>query len=469
MVYADAKTKATLARVLLVEADTGLKRRMAHACDGVGLPVHLDVASNLEAALVCLRGSAYDAVVASLDIDSRIIALVRPHAPNVLLALSGTGSVAAMVEAMRQGADDVVSRPFTAEALVRRLHARLSLPQTAAVGHVPPHTANENAVMLKGFEGFLGQSAAMRGIYGQIARIAPSRASVFITGESGTGKEVCAEAIHRRSGRSGRCVALNCGAIPRDLMEAAIFGHMRGAFTGAAEDRAGAAEQADGGTLFLDEIGEMDLGLQAKLLRLIQSGEVQRLGDTRPRRVDVRFVCATNRNPQAEVAAGRFREDLFYRLHVLPVHLPPLRERGDDVLELAHSFLLRFSQEEGRDFAGFDPLAEKIIAAYSWPGNVRQLQNVIRRMVVLNDGGRVTADMLPPELSRDVLATPSASSRSRTAEAAAIMPLWKHEQQIIEQALAAFGGNTARAAAALQISPSTIYRKRLEWNAQANA
>jgi two-component system, repressor protein LuxO len=468
MVYRDARTKVTAARVLLVEADAGLKNRMGQACEGLGLPVHLDVASHIEVALSCLRGSAYDAVVASLEIDSRIIALLRPYAPNVLLALSGTGSVAAMVEAMRQGADDVVSKPFTAEALVRRLHARLSMPQTEAEG-VPPHTSNENAIMLKDFEGFIGRSAVMRGIYGQIARVAPSRASVFLTGESGTGKEVCAEAIHRRSGRSGRCVALNCGAIPRDLMEAAIFGHIRGAFTGAAEDRAGAAEQADGGTLFLDEIGEMDLGLQAKLLRLIQSGEVQRLGDTRPRRVDVRFVCATNRNPQAEVAAGRFREDLFYRLHVLPVHLPPLRERGDDVLELAQSFLLRFSQEEGRDFAGFDPLAEKIIATYSWPGNVRQLQNVIRRMVVLNDGGRVTADMLPPELSRDVLPVPCAPSRARKTEATAIMPLWKHEQQIIEQALAAFGGNTARAAAALQISPSTIYRKRLEWNAQANA
>ena len=240
----------------------------------------------------------------------------------------------------------------------------------------------------------------MAEVYEQIRRIAPSRAPVFVTGESGTGKEVTAQALHDRSGReASRFVALNCGAIPKDLIESEIFGHVKGAFTGATEDRTGAAELADGGTLFLDEICEMDLALQTKLLRFIQTGEVRRVGDTRIRQVDVRFVCATNRDPLADVAAGRFREDLYYRLCVLPIHLPPLRERGEDVLALARAFLARFAEEEGRHFHGFDIAAEKIIQAFPWPGNVRQLQNVMRRLVVMHDGDWVTAPMLPLALA----------------------------------------------------------------------
>ncbi len=239
----------------------------------------------------------------------------------------------------------------------------------------------------------------MRALYDQIRRVAPSRAPVFITGESGTGKEVCAEAIHRCAGETERpFVAINCSAIPKDLMESEIFGHVRGAFTGATENRPGAAELADGGTLFLDEIAEMDLGLQAKLLRFVQSGAVRRVGGSSLKHVDVRFICATNRDPFAEVEAGRFRADLFYRLHVLPMHLAPLRERREDIPRLAEAFLAHYAAEEGRAFRRFDANAAERLTAYDWPGNVRQLQNVIRRIVVLHDGAAVDASMLPDNL-----------------------------------------------------------------------
>jgi two-component system repressor protein LuxO len=313
-----------------------------------------------------------------------------------------------------------------------------------------------------GFHHFIGGSPVMRTLYEQIQRVAPSKAPVFVTGESGTGKEVCAEAIHACSTRaSGPFIAINCSAIPRELMESEVFGHVKGAFTGAHEDRPGAAELAHGGTLFLDEICEMDLALQAKLLRFAQTGTVRRVGDARLRHVDVRFVCATNREPAREIEAGRFREDLYYRLHVLPLRLPALRDRADDVVMLARAFLARFSEEEGRHFRGFTVEAEAAIEAYSWPGNVRELQNVIRRVVVLHDGDRVSADMLAlfsaHEAARDTGPLPR-------SEGACIDPFWRQEQRIIEQALAAFDGNTLKAATALEISPSTIYRKRQAWS-----
>jgi two-component system repressor protein LuxO len=252
-------------------------------------------------------------------------------------------------------------------------------------------------------------------------------------------------------------------------MESEIFGHVRGAFTGASDNRAGAAELADGGTLFLDEIGEMDLALQAKLLRFVQSGAIRRVGGSETKQVDVRLVAATNRDPFAEVEAGRFRADLFYRLHVLPIDLPPLRQRNEDILRLAEAFLARYAAEEGRRFRGFDAGAAARICASPWPGNVRQLENVIRRIVVLHDGEIVTAEMLPPLVASDAASEarpdPShAASRGHPAPVAmAVRPFREQEREIIETALSAFSGNVSRAAAALQISPATIYRKLQNW------
>ena len=297
---------------------------------------------------------------------------------------------------------------------------------------------------------------------------ASSRATVFITGESGTGKEVCAETLHRLSPRKDHpLVVLNCAAIPRDLIESEIFGHIKGSFTGAISDREGAASRANGGTLFLDEICEMELELQSKLLRFIQTGCFQRVGSNRQERVDIRFVCATNRDPFAEVQAGRFREDLFYRLHVIPVSLPPLRERDEDVLMIARRFLHEFTQEEGKPFSGFSREVENLFPAYSWPGNVRQLQNVIRNIVVLHHGEMVMPSMLPAPLDQMV---PSQGSARPSTEATAalpdlpIKPMWQVEKEAIEKAISQCDGNIPLAATLLELSPSTIYRKRVAWS-----
>src|SRR5690606_4370608 len=227
------------------------------------------------------------------------------------------------------------------------------------------------------YAGFIGASSAMQFVYEQIGRAAASSAPVFITGESGTGKDVCAEALHEKGPRRGkRMVAINCAAIPRDLMESELFGVARGAFTGAHEDRKGAAELADGGTLFLAELGEMDLSLQSKLLRFLQTGTLRRVGEAGVRHVDVRVICATNRNPMQLISEKKFREDLFYRLHVLPIHLPPLRQRPNDIMVLARHFLTRYASEEHKCFTGFAPDVASLLTSAEWKGNVRQLQNL---------------------------------------------------------------------------------------------
>nr|WP_245576886.1 sigma-54 dependent transcriptional regulator [Kaistia adipata] len=456
---------------MIVDADPVQRRTVsAHLTERAGLRfAPLAFATKAEA-IECLAGGAQSIVVADLETLGGVDEL-GSLSGNVssVIAMSARGSVHAAVAAMRAGAVDFLPKPFGPAALVDRLEAAIAqwpvakrsdpvVERGAAIAEPAPAAKGSD------FESFIGRSAAMAIVYDQIRCIAPSRAPVFVTGESGTGKELCAEAIHNRSGRGGRpFIAINCGAIPKDLMESEIFGHVRGAFTGATETRQGAAELADGGTLFLDEIGEMDLALQAKLLRFIQSGVVQRVGDVTTRRVDVRIVCATHRDPVAEIAAGRFREDLYYRLHVLPIQLPPLRERREDILPLANAFLARYAAEEARGFVGFEPAAAGLMMHYPWPGNVRELQNAVRRMVVLHQGHDVTVAMLPPGIRAG--AGPAGLGLPSTPRLAsgAVAPFWEQERAIIESAIEAHAGNIARAAAALEISPSTIYRKRQAW------
>ena len=398
--------------------------------------------------------------------------------PTHFIVITTEGSIKLAVEAMRDGAFDFIVKPLSRERLVVTVknaldHRRLSdrLAEVAEDGR-------------EGAPGrFIGQSLAMQAVYRILRSAAPTNATVFITGESGVGKELCAEALHKLSKRrDGPFIALNCAAIPKDLMESEIFGHVKGAFTGASSDRKGAALQADGGTLFLDEVAEMDLGLQSKLLRFLQEKTVQRVGEDTLRRADARIVCATNRDPMAEVSAGRFREDLFYRLHVVPVEMPSLRDREGDVLLLAQHFLKVFSEEDGKSFKGFSPDAETALLAYAWPGNIRQLQNVVRSVVVLNDAEAVTADMLPRSLLPSPLlpnsswrggvpteAPPAAATAPRAPVAAAapafaaIRPLEDVIRETIEHAIDACAGSIPRAAAALQVSPSTIYRRVEAW------
>jgi DNA-binding NtrC family response regulator len=387
--------------------------------------------------------------------------------PSAVVVITGHGSIQIAVEAMRAGAYDFLVKPFTAERLRVTLRNALEHQRLRQLVETFRHDFGRDR-----YCGFIGGSLPMQAVYRIVDAAAASKATVFITGESGTGKEVCAEAIHRQSPRRDKpFVTVNCGAIPKDLMESEIFGHVKGAFTGAVSDRDGAATLARGGTLFLDEICDLDVGLQTKLLRFVQTGTFQRVGAAKTQSIDLRFVCATNRDPWTEVQERRFREDLYYRLHVIPIHLPPLRERGDDVLAIADALLAQYAKEEGKPFAGFAPEIRESLRRYRWPGNVRQLQNVIRNIVVLHHGETVTPDMLPAPLDQFVRDGNGAAGSLAAApggvesmpENGEIQPLWQVEKRAIEQAIARCEGSIPKAAAHLRISPSTIYRKRLAW------
>jgi DNA-binding NtrC family response regulator len=314
---------------------------------------------------------------------------------------------------------------------------------------------------------FYGQSAIMQTVFRQIDRAAQSDAPVLITGETGTGKELCARALHKKSRRTARpFIALNCAAIPTDLFESEVFGHDQGAFTGAISKRTGAAVLADGGTFFLDEIGELKPQLQAKLLRFLQTGHVQRIGSNAIIKTNTRIICATNRIPWEEVLAGRMREDLYYRLHVVPIDMPPLRQRDQDMIILADYFLQRFNKAENKNFNGFHAAAREKICHYHWPGNVRQLENIIRHAVVMHDGPLVTADMLAlpsaslPDDQDNIHIHPTHKAFSKISF---IKPLAQAEREFINAAISLCDGNIPKAAARLEISPSTIYRKIQAW------
>lgn len=487
-----------------------------------------------EQALELLQQQVFDGVLLDLLLpDMNGIEILKhihqQQLPTAAIIITAHGSVETAVETMHYGAVDYLEKPFDSSRLLttvrNALKSKLLEKQLRSL---------QDSYERSQFAGFVGSSIAMQRVYSIIDSAAPSKATVFITGESGTGKEVCAEAIHKLSPRKkGSFVALNCGAIPKDLMESEIFGHIKGAFTGAVSARQGAAERANGGTLFLDEICEMDMDLQVKLLRFIQTGTFQKVGSSETLKVDVRFVCATNRDPLKEVEAGRFREDLYYRLHVIPISLPPLRERDADITLLAGHFLKLYAKEENKAFASFSPEAEVILNSFDWPGNIRQLQNVIRNIIVLNEGDTVTADMLPPPLNdlevniehkikqlqlaeqanlqaqlaraqqssatstqsqdraqdqnsdQDQTSAPApvAAINSGSGESGStnvsdasflaqrsedIRPLWLMEKEVIEHAIALCDDNIPQAAAKLEISPSTIYRKKQGWDAMTD-
>ncbi|MDF1873132.1 sigma-54 dependent transcriptional regulator [Vannielia sp.] len=390
-----------------------------------------------------------------------------------VIVITANATINRAVEAMRAGAFEFLIKPFdetrltdtVANAVAEHAIASGASPAPAPRPELPDALAT----------GLIGTSPVMRDVMEKIASVSRSMATVFISGESGTGKELCARAVHDCSSRArGPFVPLNCGAIPADLLESEVFGHLKGSFTGALADKPGAAAAADGGTLFLDEICEMDLGLQTKLLRFLQTSSIQPVGATQPRKVSVRILCATNRDPAEEVRAGRFREDLYYRLHVVPIHLPPLRCRGTDVVEIARNALAEFAAEEGKGFQRIAPEVEELFASLPWPGNVRQLLNVLRNVVVLHDGPEVTLAMLPMELHHEVEARAEAAHGPAPAQAAQPRPalpldgligktMAEIERTVIEATIAQHGGSVPKAARTLDLSPSTIYRKRESW------
>jgi DNA-binding NtrC family response regulator len=406
---------------------------------------------------------------------------LRPD--TAVIVMTAHGSVGRAVEAMRAGAHEFLVKPFDEARLLSAVANVAGGPVASSpVASTPVAPAPRRAARAQTASadspdsltgsGFIGSSEVMERVHQKINSVARSMATVFITGESGTGKELCALAVHGASPRAaGPFIALNCGAIPQDLLESEVFGHMKGSFTGAISDKPGAAAAADGGTLFLDEICEMAPALQTKLLRFLQTSTVVPVGATRPRKVNVRIICATNRDPLDAVRRGEFREDLYYRLFVVPLHMPPLRDRGEDVLEIAETALARFAREEGKPFDGLDGPVKALFRALPWPGNVRQVLNVIRNIVVLNEGGLVTLDMLPDTLDRQIDAgAPTAIAPLPAPSALSLddligRPLAEIERAVIEATLARHGGSVPRAARVLELSPSTLYRKIEGWKA----
>ncbi|MCE5230225.1 sigma-54 dependent transcriptional regulator [bacterium] len=388
----------------------------------------------------------------------------NPDLPVIMITAYGTIDKA--VEAMKRGAFDFLTKPVDIDRFNNTL--RNAVEQNQLRREV--RSLRRKLEPPREFHGMAGNSPQMLEIYSMIESVAPTTATVMITGESGTGKELVARAIHELSGRSGKpFIAINCAAIPRDLLENELFGHEKGSFTGAVELYKGCFERAHEGTLFLDEIAEMDLGLQAKLLRLIQERVFYRIGATRPTKVDVRILSATNKDPSEAVQNGRFREDLFYRLNVLRLHLPALRERREDIGLIAAKFLLELAAANERRFHGFDLKALRAMERYTWPGNVRELRNVIEHIVILNDGDRVTVEMLPEFIRAARAATGNAESTNppfatavagdMPASPESIQPFWQVERDRIQNALDLCAGNVQEVARRLEISPATLYRK----------
>lgn len=461
--------KNTNTNILIVEDNESLSIVYRGYLEKQGYIVN--VMDTGQSALEYISNSIPDVVLLDLQLPDMhgtdvLKEIFAQQLPCEVIIITAHGSMDLAVETMRLGATDFLTKPFDASRLIVTVENVLEHKKLNQI----VETYQENFGR-EHFHRFIGASLSMQSVYRMIESSAQSKASVFIIGESGTGKELCAEALHKESTRKNNAfVPLNCAAIPKDLMESEIFGHTKGAFTGAVKEREGAAGQARGGTLFLDEICEMDLELQSKLLRFIQTGTFQKVGSSKIEEVDIRFVSATNRDPLEEVKAGRFREDLYYRLHVIPIELPPLRERDDDVIKIAKVFLLNYSQEEGKSFTSFAYETEQIILDYEWPGNIRQLQNVIRNIVVLNQGNIVTSDMLPPPLNNIKIQTVRDSSissktiiESSVQQNNEIIPLWQVEQKVINEAIAICDGNIPQAAAKLELSPSTIYRKKQSW------
>lgn len=385
----------------------------------------------------------------------------------MVIVITANGSINRAIEAMRGGAFDFLVKPFDEKKLLGAVENARKMHENP-----PDRPPPERRAPKSEFHGFLGESEIMQQIYRMIDNIGRSSATVFITGESGTGKELTAKAIHAVSGRAnGPFVPLNCGAIPADLLESEVFGHLKGSFTGAITNKIGAAEAASGGTLFLDEICEMDLSLQTKLLRFLETSKIQPVGAVAAKSVDVRILCATNRDPLHEVKVGRFREDLYYRLHVVPIHMPPLRARGDDINLIAASVLGRYAEEESRDFVQVSPDVQRIFAKYAWPGNVRQLLNVLRNVVVLNNGTHVLPEMLPAEiLGPAELSELAVSDTLELAQAGECeinrfvgQSLAQLERSFVEATISECNGSVPEAARMLEVSPSTLYRKLESW------
>ncbi len=376
---------------------------------------------------------------------------------SVVIVMSAYGTLETAMEAMKAGAYDYITKPFKSDEVLLTL---MKVEERERLRRENEDLRDQLRERAK-FEGIIAQSAVMKELFRTIDKVANYKSTVLIYGESGTGKELVAKAIHKKSPRKdGAFVAVNCGAIPETLLESELFGHKRGAFTDASTDRRGLFEEADGGTLFLDEIGELPMALQVKLLRALQDESIRRLGDTRDTPVNVRIVAATVRDLRHDVANDRFREDLFYRINVLPLSLPPLRERREDISLLIDHFIRRNNNKLGTDIQGVSPDAKKLLLDYSWPGNVRELENTIERAMVLADGAVLSEEDLPDRVteSRDPVRRILVSGELSIKKTTRYL-----EEELIRRALDKTGGNRTNAAKILEISHRALLYKIKEY------
>jgi two-component system response regulator AtoC len=441
-------------RLLVVDDDRAMREMLTSLFKERGLAV--DEAPSAGAALARAAEQEFDVVLSDVRMPGLSgvelvgqLRKLRPGTPVVLM--TAFGSIDSAIEAMRTGAFDYLTKPFEPDAVILAVERALAHRALALENEQLRRAVDRSSSL----GDLIGRSPAMREIFALIKRIAHTRSSVLITGESGTGKEVVARAIHFHGDRSEKpFVPINCTAIPEGLLESELFGHVRGAFTGAHASKRGLFEKADGGTLFLDEIGDMGLALQGKLLRVLQDREIRPVGGTQSVRVDVRIIAATNRDLEAEIAAGRFREDLFYRLNVIPIHIPALRERREDIPALAEAFLRRHT--DGRR-CYLSPEAMERLQGHPWRGNARELENVLERALALCDNETLGPDDIPLP-GAPAPATPSGED-FLAAAAARGMTLHELGERYTEQVLRSTHGNKVQAARILGIDRKTLYRR----------
>ncbi len=398
----------------------------------------------------------FDLIICDINLEAEqtgldLLRQLRDLCPIILI--TGAGTLETAVEAEREGAWDIIAKPFDVDGIVATV--RRVLAEKHEKGEL---VADENFINISEAD-LLGRSPQMVSLYKKIARVAPTNSTVLVTGESGTGKELVARAVHKYSLRTGAAfIPINCGALTETLLESELFGHKRGAFTGAINDRRGLWEEAGGGTLFLDEIGETSQAMQVKLLRALQEKEIRRVGDSRPTRVDTRIIAATNRDLEDEVKAGRFREDLFYRLNVVTLQIPPLRERRSDIPLLAERFIRRAAVNSGRQLK-FSEDALKLIISYDWFGNVRELESAIEHAALNTLSVTINPEDLPDKMQTATVRARAAAVRSPLADLYADFPsLDELERRYLVYLLEALGGSRTRAAEILRINRRTLYR-----------
>ena len=453
----------SLPRVMVVEDDESLRRVIHTQIAGMGYKV--SVAGSVDEALEQLQANSYDLILTDLQLPGRsgldLLKIVRGEYPDItVILMTAFGSVPNAVEAMKAGAYDYLTKPlhpYELRALISRALERSRLLEEV-------RSLRSNIDRKFGFETILGQSNALLRVLDHAAQAASTDATILIRGETGTGKELLAKAIHFNSSRRHKpFIVINCGAIPRELLESELFGHVRGSFTGALTHKKGRVEMADGGTVFLDEIGEMPLELQVRILRFLQEREIEKVGATQaqPIKVDVRMIAATHRNLQKMVEEGTFREDLYYRLAVVPLELPPLRERREDIPEFITQFFERSRDKLKKENLTLPPSLLPYFQNYRWPGNVRELENVVERMVVLARGDEVTLADLP-----DYLRSPARTEASKLDLPDQGMSLEAVERNMVVSALSKFNGNQSKAARYLGISRKVLLTRMAKYRIQ---